>query len=130
MGESFDTIAGYKEHGAIVHYEALPKTDVTLKAEGFLLLDSGAQYLDGTTDITRTIALGNLTEEEKTDYTLILKGHIALATAVFPEGTRADATGRIGTPPDMEAAHELSAWNRPRSGDISSMYTKDRRASE
>ena len=84
MGESFDTIAGYKEHGAIVHYEATPETDVTLKAEGFLLLDSGAQYLDGTTDITRTIALGNLTEEEKTDYTLILKGHIALATAVFP----------------------------------------------
>lgn len=88
MGESFDTIAGYKEHGAIVHYEATPETDVTLKPEGFLLLDSGAQYLDGTTDITRTIALGNLTEEEKTDYTLILKGHIALAMAVFPEGTR------------------------------------------
>ncbi|WP_294620350.1 aminopeptidase P family protein [uncultured Bacteroides sp.] len=88
MGESFDTIAGYKEHAAIVHYEATPETDVTLKPEGFLLLDSGAQYLDGTTDITRTIALGNLTEEEKTDYTLILKGHIALATAVFPEGTR------------------------------------------
>ena len=73
MGESFDTIAGYKEHRAIVHYEATPETDVTLKPEGFLLLDSGAQYLDGTTDITRTIALGNLTEEEKTDYTLILK---------------------------------------------------------
>lgn len=88
MGESFDTIAGYKEHGAIVHYEATPGTDVTLKPEGFLLLDSGAQYLDGTTDITRTIALGPLTEEEKTDYTLILKGHIALAMAVFPEGTR------------------------------------------
>ena len=88
MGESFDTIAGYKEHGAIVHYEATPETDVTLKSEGFLLLDSGAQYLDGTTDITRTIALGPLTEEEKTDYTLILKGHIALAMAVFPEGTR------------------------------------------
>lgn len=88
MGESFDTIAGYKEHGAIVHYEATPETDVTLKPEGFLLLDSGAQYLDGTTDITRTIALGPLTEEEKTDYTLILKGHIALAMAVFPEGTR------------------------------------------
>lgn len=87
MGESFDTIAGYKEHGAIVHYEATPETDVTLKPEGFLLLDSGAQYLDGTTDITRTIALGPLTEEEKTDYTLILKGHIALAMAVFPEGT-------------------------------------------
>lgn len=88
MGESFDTIAGYKEHGAIVHYEATPETDVTLKPEGFLLLDSGAQYLDGTTDITRTIALGPLTEEEKTDYTLMLKGHIALAMAVFPEGTR------------------------------------------
>ena len=79
MGESFDTIAGYKEHGAIVHYEATPATDVPLKPEGFLLLDSGAQYLDGTTDITRTIALGKLTEEEKTDYTLILKGHIDLA---------------------------------------------------
>ena len=88
MGESFDTIAGYKEHGAIVHYEATPETDVTLKPEGFLLLDAGAQYLDGTKDITRTIALGPLTEEEKTDYTLILKGHIALAMAVFPEGTR------------------------------------------
>lgn len=88
MGESFDTIAGYKEHGAIVHYEATPETDVRLKPEGFLLLDSGAQYLDGTTDITRTIALGPLTEEEKTDYTLILKGHIALAMAVFPQGTR------------------------------------------
>lgn len=98
MGESFDTIAGYKEHGAIVHYEATPETDVTLKPEGFLLLDSGAQYLDGTTDITRTIALGNLTEEEKTDYTLILKGHIALAMAVFPEGTRGaqlDALARM-----------------------------------
>ncbi|MDE5709968.1 MAG: aminopeptidase P family protein, partial [Bacteroides sp.] len=87
-GESFDTIAGYKEHGAIVHYEATPESDVALKPEGFLLLDSGAQYLDGTTDITRTIALGYLTEEEKTDYTLILKGHINLAMAVFPEGTR------------------------------------------
>lgn len=88
MGESFDTIAGYKEHGAIVHYSATPETNATLHPEGFLLLDSGAQYLDGTTDITRTIALGKLTEEEKTDYTLILKGHIALAMAKFPAGTR------------------------------------------
>ena len=88
MGESFDTIAGYKEHGAIVHYSATPETNVCLQSKGFLLLDSGAQYLDGTTDITRTIALGELTEEEKTDYTLILKGHIALAMAVFPAGTR------------------------------------------
>ena len=87
MGESFDTIAGYKKHGAIVHYSATPESDVTLQPKGFLLLDSGAQYLDGTTDITRTIALGELTEEEKTDYTLILKGHIALAMAKFPAGT-------------------------------------------
>lgn len=88
MGESFDTIAGYKKHGAIVHYSATEESDVTLQSKGFLLLDSGAQYLDGTTDITRTIALGELTEEEKTDYTLILKGHIALAMAKFPAGTR------------------------------------------
>ncbi len=88
MGDSFDTIAGYGPHAAIVHYEATPETDAPLQPRGFLLLDSGAQYLDGTTDITRTIALGPLTEEEKTDYTLILKGHIDLAKAVFPEGTR------------------------------------------
>lgn len=88
MGESFDTIAGYKDHGAIVHYEATPETAAILQPESFLLLDSGAQYLDGTTDITRTIALGELTQEEKTDYTLILKGHINLARAIFPEGTR------------------------------------------
>ena len=86
MGESFDTIAGYGAHAAIVHYEATPETDIPLEPRGFLLLDSGAQYLDGTTDITRTIALGPLTDEEKTDYTLILKGHIDLAMAVFPEG--------------------------------------------
>lgn len=88
VGESFDTIAGYKEHGAIVHYSATEESNATLHPKGFLLLDSGAQYLDGTTDITRTIALGELTTEEKTDYTLILKGHIALAMAVFPSGTR------------------------------------------
>ena len=88
MGESFDTIAGYKEHGAITHYSATPESSSTLQPKGFLLLDSGAQYLDGTTDITRTIALGELTEEEKTDYTLVLKGHISLAMAKFPVGTR------------------------------------------
>ena len=88
VGESFDTIAGYKEHGAIVHYSATEESNATLQPKGFLLLDSGAQYMDGTTDITRTIALGELTEEEKTDYTLVLKGHIALAMAVFPVGTR------------------------------------------
>ena len=87
-GESFDTIAGCGAHGAIVHYEATPETDAPLLPRGFLLLDSGAQYLDGTTDITRTIALGPLTDDERLDYTLVLKGHIALASAVFPEGTR------------------------------------------
>lgn len=86
-GISFDTIAGYKAHGAIVHYEATPETDIPLKPEGMLLLDSGAQYLDGTTDITRTIVLGSLTEEEKTDYTLVLKGFIELSMAQFPHGT-------------------------------------------
>ena len=87
-GESFDTIAGYKEHGAIVHYEATPETDVPLKPEGFLLLDSGAQYLDGTTDITRTIALGEPTEQMKKDFTRVLKGTISLAKSKFPAGTR------------------------------------------
>ena len=86
-GISFDTIAGYKEHAAIVHYEATPETSIPLKPEGMLLLDSGAQYLDGTTDITRTIALGPLTEEEKQDYTLVLKGHLQLQNAQFPAGT-------------------------------------------
>lgn len=84
---SFDTIAGYGAHGAIVHYEATPETDIPLEPHGLLLLDSGAQYQDGTTDITRTIALGPLTEEERTDYTLVLKGHIRLAMAKFPAGS-------------------------------------------
>ena len=85
-GMSFDTIAGYQEHGAIVHYEATPETDAPLKPEGLLLLDSGAQYLDGTTDITRTIALGPLTEEMKRAYTLVLKGHIQIELCKFPNG--------------------------------------------
>ena len=85
-GLSFDTIAGYQAHGAIVHYEATPETDAPLKPEGLLLLDSGAQYLDGTTDITRTIALGPLTEEQKRVYTLVLKGHIQIELCKFPSG--------------------------------------------
>ena len=85
-GISFDTIAGYQSHGAIVHYEATLETDAPLKPEGFLLLDSGAQYLDGTTDITRTIALGPLTEEQKKVYTLVLKGHIQIELCKFPSG--------------------------------------------
>lgn len=96
-GISFDTIAGYEAHGAIVHYEATPETDSPLKPHGFLLLDSGAQYQDGTTDITRTIALGELTEEQREVYTLVLKGHIQLELAKFPSGssgTQIDALAR------------------------------------
>ena len=94
---SFDTIAGYQAHGAIVHYEATPETDVALKSEGLILIDSGAQYQDGTTDITRTIALGPVTEEMKHVYTLVLKGHIQLELAKFPDGasgTQLDALAR------------------------------------
>ena len=97
-GESFGMIAGYKEHGAIVHYSASAESASTLKAEGLLLVDSGGQYLDGTTDITRTMSLGNPTEAEKHDYTLVLKGHLAIGRAVFPVGTRGsqlDALARI-----------------------------------
>ena len=88
IGESFNTIAGYAGHGAIVHYSASPETASTLKPEGILLLDSGGQYLEGTTDITRTITLGKPTAKQKKDYTLVLKGHIDLAMAKFPVNTR------------------------------------------
>lgn len=94
---SFDTIAAYQEHGAIVHYEATPETDVPLRPEGLILIDSGAQYLDGTTDITRTIVLGDVTEEQKLVYTLVLKGHIQLELCKFPRGasgTQLDALAR------------------------------------
>ena len=94
---SFDTIAGYQAHGAIVHYEATPETDAPLLPEGLILIDSGAQYQDGTTDITRTIALGPVTEEMKYVYTLVLKGHIQLELAKFPDGasgTQIDALSR------------------------------------
>ena len=85
--DSFAMICGYKEHGAIVHYEATDESASTLHGEGILLVDSGAQYLDGTTDITRTITLGNPTAQEKHDFTLVLKGHLALQRAKFPVGT-------------------------------------------
>ena len=96
-GLSFDTIAAYQEHGAIVHYEPTPETDIPLRPEGFLLLDSGAQYADGTTDITRTIALGPVTDEQRLVYTLVLKGHIQLELCTFPRGasgTQLDALAR------------------------------------
>jgi Xaa-Pro aminopeptidase len=94
---SFDTIVGYEQHGAIVHYEATEETDIPVKPSGLVLIDSGAQYQDGTTDITRTIALGPLTDEQKKVYTLVLKGHIQLELAKFPDGacgTQLDALAR------------------------------------
>ena len=97
---SFDTIAGYADHGAIVHYEATPETDRLLRPEGLLLLDSGAQYQDGTTDITRTLALGPTTPEERHVYTLVLKAHISLARLVFPSGSS-------GTQLDLAARRPL-----------------------
>lgn len=100
---SFNTIAGYGEHGAIIHYKASEDTNVKLQPKGLFLVDSGAQYLDGTTDITRTIALGELTEEEIQDYTLVLKGHLDLGNALFLEGTP-------GCSLDILARNAL--WNR------------------
>ena len=97
-GDSFAMIAGYREHGAIVHYSATPESAATLEPDGLLLVDSGAQYLDGTTDITRTITLGNPTHEQQRDYTFVLKGHLALARAQFPVGTcgvQLDALARM-----------------------------------
>ncbi len=96
-GLSFDTIAAYEQHGAIVHYEPTLESDISLETKGFLLLDSGAQYQDGTTDITRTIALGPLTDEQRRVYTLVLKGHIDLQLLKFPDGatgTQLDAIAR------------------------------------
>ncbi|HAT4348578.1 aminopeptidase P family protein [Clostridium perfringens] len=101
-GISFETIAGHKEHGAMMHYSATPESDYTLEPRGFLLIDSGGQYLDGTTDITRTFVLGELTEEERKDYTLVLKGHIGLIRAKFLKGATGSAL-------DIKAREPL--WN-------------------
>lgn len=100
--ESFGTIAGFGSHGAIVHYEATEDTDCKIEKDNFLLIDSGAQYKDGTTDITRTVAIGNVSDQQKHDYTLVLKGHLALGRIVFPYGTR-------GTQLDVLARQFL--WN-------------------
>lgn len=99
---SFDTIAAYATHGAIVHYEPTAESDVPLRPEGLLLLDSGAQYLDGTTDITRTIALGPVTDEERKVYTLVLKGHLQLQNLCFPDG----ACGS-----QLDAVARMAMWN-------------------
>lgn len=87
LGPSFTTIAGFKEHGAVVHYSATKKTDKKIEGDGLLVLDSGGQYSCGTTDVTRTLLFGKATKEQKRDYTLVLKGHLALASCVFPKGT-------------------------------------------
>lgn len=97
-GKSFETIVGYEAHGAIVHYEATPETNIPMKPHGLVLIDSGGQYQDGTTDITRTIALGDTTPEQRTAYTLVLKGFINFAMLKFPDGatgTQLDATARL-----------------------------------
>jgi Xaa-Pro aminopeptidase len=96
---SFETICGYAAHGAIVHYSATPETNSEILKSGFLLVDSGAQYTFGTTDITRTIALGKVSAEMKRDYTTVLKSHIALATAIFPEGTTGYALDMLARQP-------------------------------
>ncbi len=101
-GLSFDTIAGYGAHGAIVHYEATEATDIPLRPEGLLLLDSGAQYVDGTTDITRTIALGPLTERQRRIYTLVLKGHVRLQMLKFPDGACGSQLDAIARSPLWE----------------------------
>ena len=103
VSESFGTIAGYKEHGAIVHYSATPESASEVKPEGFLLVDSGGQYLQGTTDITRTIHLSTPTEEEKVDYTLVLKGMIQLSIIQFPTGTRGS---------QLDILARMAMWNR------------------
>lgn len=87
VDESFASIIGFNGHGAIVHYEATEESDVTVEGNGLLLVDSGGQYKCGTTDITRTVAIGNPSKSMKHDFTLVLKGHIALARAIFPAGT-------------------------------------------
>jgi Xaa-Pro aminopeptidase len=99
QGPSFETIAGYQEHGAIVHYASTPQTDVELKPRGIFLIDSGGQFLDGTTDITRTIALGKPTSEQKDRFTRILKGHIMLAMTRFPRGTAGNQLDTITRKP-------------------------------
>jgi Xaa-Pro aminopeptidase len=103
LGPAFTTIVAYNEHGALPHYSATPESDSVIGKEGILLIDSGGQYLDGTTDITRTIAVGRLTFQQKKDFTLVLKGTIGLALAKFPEGTR-------GYQLDILARSVMGAW--------------------
>lgn len=109
VGESFGTIAGYAGNGAVIHYHASPETCLQVQPEGIVLIDSGAQYKDGTTDITRTVTVGKLSRQMKKDYTLVLKGHIALATAIFPEGTRGSQLDILARKDLWE--NELTYWH-------------------
>lgn len=109
FGESFATIAGYAENGAVIHYHASPDTCLQVQPQGLLLIDSGAQYKDGTTDITRTVAVGKLTKQMKLDYTNVLKGHIAMGTAVYPEGTRGSQLDILARRALWE--NELTYWH-------------------
>jgi Xaa-Pro aminopeptidase len=102
LGESFSPIVGYKAHGAIVHYSPTPKSNIKLGCDTFILIDTGAQYRYGTTDITRTLHLGTPSEQEETDYTLVLKGHIQLAMAIFPYGTRGAQLDMLARQPLMQ----------------------------
>ncbi len=103
MGTSFNTIAAYRDHAAMMHYSSTPETDCVLEEKDLFLVDSGGQYLDGTTDVTRTIAMGALDAEQKRDFTLVLKSHIALASCIFPEGT-------IGA--QLDAIARRPVWDR------------------
>ncbi|WP_026327163.1 aminopeptidase P family protein [Proteiniphilum acetatigenes] len=109
VGESFGTIAGYAGNGAVIHYHASPETCLQVQPEGLLLIDSGAQYKDGTTDITRTVTVGRLSRQMKKDYTLVLKGHIALATVIYPEGTRGSQLDILARKALWE--NELTYWH-------------------
>ena len=109
VGESFGTIAGYAGNGAVIHYHASPETCLQVQPEGILLIDSGAQFKDGTTDITRTVTVGKLSLQMKKDYTLVLKGHIALATAIYPEGTRGSQLDILARKALWE--NELTYWH-------------------
>ena len=103
LGPSFATIAGFADHGAVIHYSATEETDREIKGNGLLVLDSGGQYTAGTTDITRTLLFGRATKEQKEDYTLVLKGHLALAAQVFPEGTNGH---------QLDILAHMFLWNR------------------
>lgn len=109
VGDSFGTIAGYAGNGAVIHYHASPATSLQVQPEGLLLIDSGGQYKDGTTDITRTVTVGKLSRQMKKDYTLVLKGHIALATAIYPEGTRGSQLDILARKALWE--NELTYWH-------------------